>query len=351
MRDKGFGWLSIFNGAEHLVAGLGGGVIATVLLHPLDLLKIRFAVSDGSTTTVRPSYGGLRRAVSTIVGQDGVRGLYAGMSPNIVGAGAAWGLYFFFYNKGKSYLQDGDKNKAVSAVSHLATASVAGVLTLSLTNPIWVIKTRLCLQSASSTTSTASNEKITKYKGIIDALIKIRQAEGVRGLYRGFVPGLFGVSHGAIQFGVYEEMKEAYLVHKGLPLSAKLGNMEYLFFAATSKLVAAFTTYPYQVVRARLQDQALHYAGTVDCVRQTYRGEGIVGFYKGLLPNLLRVVPATMITFVVYENVSRLLQKQQSQSQLKSTTLPVSTPSTSNSKSSSLGESCEGNNSTAVSKI
>lgn len=34
------------------------------------------------------------------------------------------------------------------------------------------------------------------------------------------------------------------------------------------------------------------------------------GFYKGLSPNLLRVVPATMITFVVYENVSFYLLKR-----------------------------------------
>lgn len=38
-----------------------------------------------------------------------------------------------------------------------------------------------------------------------------------------------------------------------------------------------------------------------------YRNEGARGFYKGLTPNLARVVPATMITFVVYENVSRYL--------------------------------------------
>jgi solute carrier family 25 folate transporter 32 len=33
-------------------------------------------------------------------------------------------------------------------------------------------------------------------------------------------------------------------------------------------------------------------------------------FYKGLAPNLLRVVPATMITFLVYENVSHYMLKR-----------------------------------------
>lgn len=41
-----------------------------------------------------------------------------------------------------------------------------------------------------------------------------------------------------------------------------------------------------------------------------FRFEGWMGFYKGIVPNLLRVVPATSITFVVYENVSSYLAKK-----------------------------------------
>lgn len=55
-----------------------------------------------------------------------------------------------------------------------------------------------------------------------DALVKVYQMEGVRGLYRGFIPGMFGVSHGAIQFMTYEEMKTVYNKHRNLPIDAKL---------------------------------------------------------------------------------------------------------------------------------
>ena len=65
-----------------------------------------------------------------------------------------------------------------------------------------------------------------------------------------------------------------------------------------------------QVVRARLQDQEKKYAGSLDCISKILRLEGVKGFYKGLSPNLLRVVPATMITFVVYENISFYLLKR-----------------------------------------
>uniref|UniRef100_A0A069DSI1 Solute carrier family 25 member 32 n=1 Tax=Panstrongylus megistus TaxID=65343 RepID=A0A069DSI1_9HEMI len=285
---------------EHLVAGITGGVASTLILHPLDLIKIRFAVNDGRSPA--PQYNGLKNAITTIFRQEGVRGLYKGVTPNVWGSGSAWGFYFLFYNSIKTWVQGGNSKTPLGPSMHMLLAAQAGILTLIMTNPVWVVKTRLCLQY--------SDEKVKTgrcYAGMVDALMTIYRLEGVRGLYRGFIPGMFGVSHGAIQFMTYEEMKTFYNQYRNAPIDAKLGTFEYLGFAATSKLLAASVTYPYQVVRARLQDQYHSYNGTFDCIQQTWRHEGIRGFYKGLSPNLTRVVPATMITFVTYENVWRLL--------------------------------------------
>jgi len=49
------------------------------------------------------------------------------------------------------------------------------------------------------------------------------------------------------------------------------------------------------------------YKGAVDIVRKTFRYEGVKGFYKGLVPNVLRVTPACALTFMVYENVIHAL--------------------------------------------
>merc|ERR1711953_709298 len=293
---------------EHLVAGVSGGIVSTLMLHPLDLLKIRFAVDDGNVKD-RPKYYGLRHAFSTVFRQEGFLGLYKGVTPNITGAATAWGLYFLFYNSIKTNLQGGDTKLQLSPASHLLAASASGIVTLGLTNPIWVVKTRLCLQFGRDPASSIQQNQDPNrvYKGMLDAFRKISATEGLAGLYRGFVPGIWGVSHGAIQFMAYEELKSAFNNYHHQPIDSKLGTMEYLFFAALSKFVAAVTTYPYQVVRARLQDQHSRYRGAIHCIRSTFRNESIGGFYKGLYPNLLRVVPATAITFVVYEKVSQFL--------------------------------------------
>lgn len=57
---------------------------------------------------------------------------------------------------------------------------------------------------------------------MIDALVKTYRYEGIRGLYKGFVPGVFGVSHGALQFMAYEEMKNKFNMYKNLPIDTKL---------------------------------------------------------------------------------------------------------------------------------
>ncbi|XP_069076699.1 solute carrier family 25 member 32 [Pleurodeles waltl] len=284
---------------ENLLAGLSGGLVSTLVLHPLDLVKIRFAVSDG--LELRPKYNGILHCMTTVWRHEGLRGLYQGVTPNMWGAGASWGLYFLFYNAIKAYKKEG-REEVLTATEHLISAAQAGAMTLCLTNPIWVTKTRLVLQY-----DAGIDPSKRRYKGMVDALVKIYRNEGIRGLYKGFVPGLFGTSHGALQFMAYEELKVEYNKYRKEHPDAKLNTLEYITMAALSKIFAVTATYPYQVVRARLQDQHNTYSGVIDVIRRTWRKEGVGGFYKGIIANVLRVTPACCITFVMYEKVSHFL--------------------------------------------
>lgn len=59
-------------------------------------------------------------------------------------------------------------------------------------------------------------------RGMVDALVKTYRHEGARGLYRGFLPGVLGVSHSAVQFMVYEELKHGYNNYRGLPIDSRM---------------------------------------------------------------------------------------------------------------------------------
>ena len=167
------------------------------------------------------------------------------------------------------------------------------MLTAVCTNPIWVIKTRML--------STPSSHP-GAYSSILDGTRQILRSDGILGFYRGLVPSLFGVSHGALQFMAYEQLKK-YRSHSKVQGSPELSALDFLLLSGLAKVFAGSATYPYQVVRARLQtyDADKSYRNARDVLLQTWRQEGFIGFYRGLGPNLLRVLPSTWVTFLVYE--------------------------------------------------
>ena len=124
------------------------------------------------------------------------------------------------------------------------------------------------------------------------------------------MPSLFGVSHGALQFMAYEQLK----VRRGKDKSdgpKDLTAFDFLMLSGIAKVFAGSVTYPYQVVRTRLQayDADNMYISARDVVQKVLRTEGMAGFYKGLGPNLLRVLPSTWVTFLVYETTKRWIPR------------------------------------------
>ena len=146
-----------------------------------------------------------------------------------------------------------------------------GVLTAVCTNPIWVIKTRMLSSGRNAPGA---------YPSMLHGIVHITRTEGLRGFYRGLVPSLFGVSHGAVQFMAYEQLKLRRTAQIG---GRELSNWDYLFSSGVSKIFAGSITYPYQVLRSRLQTYDAHasYTSMSDVVAKIWRKEGIRGFYKG----------------------------------------------------------------------
>jgi solute carrier family 25 folate transporter 32 len=83
-------------------------------------------------------------------------------------------------------------------------------------------------------------------------------------------------------------------------------------------MVASMAAYPHEVIRARLQyhhidnapkQKQMRYETMLSTIVNTYREEGMRGFYRGMAANLLRVVPACAITFTTYELISKTLTR------------------------------------------
>ena len=60
-------------------------------------------------------------------------------------------------------MQGGDSRAGLPPGMHMLAAAQSGVLTLAMTNPIWVVKTRLCLQYDAPNTAGAGEKKAYRY--------------------------------------------------------------------------------------------------------------------------------------------------------------------------------------------
>jgi solute carrier family 25 folate transporter 32 len=327
---------------QHLFAGSFAGMSARFILQPLDLVKVRLQVQDGTRGT--QEYTGLRNAFTTIYRTDGIKGFYRGMSANLAGAGVSWGAYFFMYSNVKDlyrqHLKKSDptvtKTTKLSAPAHLLCAAVSGWVTVLINNPLILIKTRLQLQGKDKKVQESliaagkSTRQPTLYKNPIDAFIRIVREEGFFSLWNGLGPSLLLVSNGAIQFMTYEELKKfagKYVVSN----EHDLGPLHFLVMGGLAKTFSATLTYPLAVIRSRLyaknaqvamiqaaaeqtskstvqhEAQRQAYVGFTDTIRKTYRKEGWRGFYRGLSVQLVKTAPSSAITFSIYEMVMRLV--------------------------------------------
>jgi len=238
---------------RQLFAGFSAGALSSGILHPIDSLKVRIQAHGRGERSINHSpllskvhnkliyriFAQFDGAAMSILKSQGFGSLYRGLLPGVLGTGISWGLYFEFYSMLKSFFQNRNslKNQTqqfsesiknedrlkiqqkprnlqeLSTLELLTSGYLAGAFTILFTHPIFFIKTRLQLQQTnsniiSSLENTSNLQTAQKqYKGFLDGIQNVLKQNGLRGLYKGFIPSLVLCSHGAIQFLVYEKLK------------------------------------------------------------------------------------------------------------------------------------------------
>ncbi|GAB7342478.1 hypothetical protein MBLNU457_g0676t1 [Dothideomycetes sp. NU457] len=253
-------------------AGFSAGIVSTLVVHPFDVIKTRLQLNWAR----RSQFGDSWRVVQGILRDEGSwTALYRGLMPNMLGNSVSWALYFLWYGNIKDAIRNArgtNDSRVLTSSDYFLASGASGILTAFFTNPIWVIKTRML--------STGRNAP-GAYQSIYQGTKHLWRTEGFTGFYRGLVPSLFGVSHGAIQFMAYEQLKNRWATGRGG--KDNLTNLDFLSLSAVSKIFAGSVTYPYQVVRARLQiyDANMKYSNARDVCKQIMKQEGVGGFYRG----------------------------------------------------------------------
>ncbi|KAI9216616.1 mitochondrial carrier domain-containing protein, partial [Blastocladiella britannica] len=148
---------------------------------------------------------------------------------------------------------------------------------------------------------------------------------GWRAFFRGLGPSLIGiVPYAGIDLAMYETLKGTYARMHPPATPGALSPEGYaappptppvmwlLIFGTISGSIGATAVYPLSLIRTRLQAQGSaghpeRYSGAMDVVRKTYQRESLRGFYKGLAPSLIKVIPAASISYACYEGMKTLV--------------------------------------------
>lgn len=306
-----------------------GGMTSATLTSPLDVLKTRLQsdfyqsqiiASRNARGIPPPSSLSLPRSallhfretfqiLFSIHRVEGWRALFKGLGPNLTGVVPARAINFYAYGNGKRIISQNFNHGHEAAWVHLCAAANAGIITGTVTNPIWLVKTRLQLdKNHAEKTGTLSNRQ---YKNSLDCIRQTLRAEGVRGLYRGLSASYLGVTESTLQWVLYEQTKKYLRSHEErLAVSGKAPTYwdntviwgGKVAGAGMAKFFAAIVTYPHEVVRTRLRqaplkDGRMKYTGIVQCFTTIWKEEGMASLYGGLTPHMLRVVPSAAIMF------------------------------------------------------
>ncbi|KAI0758097.1 mitochondrial carrier [Fomes fomentarius] len=303
--------------AFHALAGAAGGIVAMSATYPLIFLSTRAAVETKKEQ--KTTY----EAIVDIIKREGVLGLYSGLNSSLLGIAITNGVYYYFYETSRNFiLKARTGSKGLSTLESMLAGLVAGSATTLISNPIWVVQTTQAVYSMSEdkdATRPAESASETR-PGILQTIQHILGKDGITAFWRGLGPALVLVINPIIQYTVFEQLKNFLITGRTAKLRAAgqknavavLSDLDYFLLGALSKLVATSSTYPYIVVKSRLQAGQAHaqrYKSALDGVLTILKEEGIEGLYKGVGSKLAQSVLTAAILFAGQKRIYEITKK------------------------------------------
>ncbi|XP_030747420.1 putative tricarboxylate transport protein, mitochondrial [Sitophilus oryzae] len=180
-----------------LLCGLGAGVCEAILaVTPMETIKVKFINDQRSGS---PRFRGFFHGVGVIIKEQGVGGIYKGLTATILKQGSNQAIRFFVMETLKDTYKGGDKNKQVPKYMVGIFGAVAGAASVFGNTPLDVVKTRM------------QGLEAHKYKSTVDCMTKIWTQEGPRAFYKGTVPRLGRVCLDvAITFMIYDSFMDLF---------------------------------------------------------------------------------------------------------------------------------------------
>ncbi|KKA25087.1 Peroxisomal carrier protein [Rasamsonia emersonii CBS 393.64] len=244
-----------------------------------------------------PHYESTWDAITKIVQDEGIIGLYAGINGALIGVASTNFAYFYWYTVVRAlYMASNKVPKPPGTAIELTLGAVAGAAAQVFTIPVSVITTRQQTQP--------KGEK----KGLIETGREVVNSEdGWSGLWRGLKASLVLVVNPAITYGAYQRLKDILF-----PGKKNLRPWEAFVLGALSKVLATIATQPLIVAKVGLQSkppagrQGKPFKSFVEVMRYIVENEGPLSLFKGIGPQILKGLLVQGLLMMTKERVELL---------------------------------------------
>mmetsp|Transcript_39014 Transcript_39014/g.90429 ORF Transcript_39014/g.90429 Transcript_39014/m.90429 type:complete len:334 (+) Transcript_39014:34-1035(+) len=209
------------------VAGASGGVFASFVLMPLEVVKTRIQISQSGPPSAMDT-------AQHILHREGLGGLFCGVSTKCAETGSKNFIYFYIYDALNVLAK---RRTRLTAAAKLVLGFAAGVGCSVLTMPLEVLATRL--QAGGSSAG--------------EVLSAILAADGLAGLFKGFWFNIALCINPAIQNTCFDKLKAALLRLKRREKRPALTPLQAFMLGALAKAVATVVTFPLVRLKTMLQ--------------------------------------------------------------------------------------------------
>ena len=267
---------------------LGGfaGSGAVLVTHPLDLLKVHLQ-------TQQKANEGLYSLAVKVIKNDGVLGLYSGISASILRQMTYTTVRFGLYEVISSKLLE-ERSDCLPFYQKFAIACFSGFIGGFAGNPADMVNVRM------QNDMKLPKEIRRNYSHAFNGLYRVLIEDGYRTLFAGVtMTATRGLLITMGQVAVYDQTKQM------LMSTGYFGDNTptHLTSSVIAGTVATIVTQPFDVMKTRLMDaKPGEYNSVLHCARGVAKN-GIAGFYKGFVPAWIRLSPQTIVTWLILERL------------------------------------------------
>jgi solute carrier family 25 (peroxisomal adenine nucleotide transporter), member 17 len=208
-------------------------------------------------------------------------------------------VYYYWYEwtRGafeKAAEKAGRASKRLTAVESMIAGAIAGSITVLVTNPIWVVNTRMTARRTESDKEALPGTSKRKPRSTLGTLIELIRQDGTKALFAGVLPALILVINPILQYTIFEQLKNF------VERRRRVTPTDAFYLGAIGKIMATTITYPYITIKSRMHvaGQDGPQEGLNGSLKRIIKEEGYTGLYKGESTQAVDVIPASASPFL-----------------------------------------------------